>query len=42
MAYIKNEDATYLLQETGDKILLDYQISARNVRPVIVIVRSKI
>ena len=42
LTYLLNEDATFLLQESGDEILLDYQVSARNVRAVMVLVRDKV
>lgn len=40
--YLLNEDGTFLLNEDGTFLLLDYQISARNTKPLMVIVRGKI
>ena len=42
LTYLKNEDGTFLLQEDADQILLDYQIPARHVRAVMVLVRDKV
>jgi len=40
-SYIQSEDGTYILQENGDKILLDFQLSARHLRPEIVIIKGR-
>ena len=39
--YLLNEDGSYLLNEDGSKILLNYSITARHVRPEIILVRDK-
>lgn len=39
--YLENEDATFLLQEDGDYILLNYFITARHIGPEIVLIRGK-
>jgi len=39
--YLLNQDSTYLLQENGDNILLNYQITARHLKQPMVLVRDK-
>ena len=41
--YLLNEDGTYLLLEDGGKIVLETtRLSARNIKPVILLVRGKV
>jgi hypothetical protein len=39
--YLLNQDGTFLLNQDGSFILLNYSITARHVRPELIIVRSK-
>ena len=40
--YLLNEDGTYLLLEDGGKIILETpRLSARNIKPEIIVVRGK-